>query len=253
MTSYGLAACVGFLLSFFLVSRRTQRQGWDPEIVVDLYLLCTVGAVVLARVFYVFTYPEPFLENPALIPQVWKGGITYYGSLVGMLLTSVAYCRYYKLPVGETIDLFSPYLALAHALGRVGCFLNGCCYGVATSLPWAVVFPQDRLHVARHPAQLYEAGLEFVNFLILDQLWRRGIRGGRVTLAWIALYALQRFMLEFLRGDTLTESYLFGTTFGQSVALAMAVVAVVGATRLRPYSEEDLARLAPPTEAAAAE
>ena len=241
-----MAACVGFLLSFFLISRRTRRQGWDPEIVVDLFLLCTVGAVGLARLFYVVTYPKPFLENPALIPQIWKGGITYYGSLVGMLASAWAYCKVYKLPVGETIDLFSPYLALAHSLGRVGCFLNGCCYGIATAVPWAVVFPQDRLHLARHPAQLYEAAFEFVNFLILDQLWRRGYRGGRVTLAWIAMYAAQRFAIEFVRGDTLSEQYIFGTTFGQSVALVMAVVAVVGAMRLGPYSEEELARLEPP-------
>lgn len=236
---------MGFLLSFFLVSRRTQGRGWDPEIVVDLYLLCTIGAVTLARIFYIATYPQPFLENPALIPQIWKGGITYYGSLVGMLSSAWAYCKIYELPVGEVIDLFSPYLALAHALGRVGCFLNGCCYGVAASVPWAVVFPQDKLHLPRHPAQLYEAALEFVNFLILDQLWRRGVRGGRVTLAWIALYALERFLLEFIRGDTLAESYLFGTTFGQTVAIGMAGVAIVGALRLRPYSEEELARLEP--------
>lgn len=189
------------------------------------------------------TYPEPFLANPALIPQIWKGGITYYGSLVGMLVSAWAYCKVYRLPVGETIDLFSPYLALAHSLGRVGCYFNGCCYGIATSVSWAVVFPQDRLHLPRHPAQLYEAGLEFVNFLILDQLWRRGFRGGRVTLVWIALYALERFFLEFLRGDTLAESYLFGTTFGQTVALGMGVVAILGTLRIRPYGEEELARL----------
>jgi phosphatidylglycerol:prolipoprotein diacylglycerol transferase len=244
---------VGFLLSFFLVSRRTKGRGWDPEIVVDLYLLCTVGAVLLARVFYVVTYPEPFLANPALIPQIWKGGITYYGSLVGMLASAWAYCKVYKLPVGEVIDLFSPYLALAHALGRLGCYLNGCCYGIASEVTWAVVFPQDRLQLARHPAQLYEAGFEFLNFLILDQMWRRGIRGGRVTLAWIALYAAQRFMLEFVRGDTLSESYLFGTTFGQTVAIGMTVVAVIGALRLRPYSEEELARLEPSKDAPEAE
>lgn len=243
ITSYGLAACIGFLLAFYLASARAEGEGWHPEIPIDCYLIGTILGIVLARLVYVGTYPESFLRDPLLVLQIWRGGITYYGSLVGAALGTLGYCLYHRLPVGEVTDLFSPFLALAHAIGRVGCFLNGCCYGVATELPWGVVFPQDRLHLHRHPTQIYESGLEFVNFLILDQLWRRGYRGGRVTLAWFCLYALQRFGLEFLRGDTLSESFLFGTSLGQTMALGFAVLALVLGLTRKPYPPEALERL----------
>jgi phosphatidylglycerol:prolipoprotein diacylglycerol transferase len=243
ITSYGLAACLGFLLAFFLASRRADKMGWDPEIPIDCYLIGTILGIVLARLLYVATYPKTFLADPLQILMIWRGGITYYGSLVGAALGTWGYCRYYRLPLGEVTDLFVPYLALAHTFGRIGCFLNGCCYGVATSVSWGVVFPQDRFQLHRHPTQLYESGLEFFNFLLLDQLWRRGYRGGRVTLVWFGIYAIERFFLEFLRGDTLTESFLFGTSLAQTMALAIAVLALGMAVWSKPYSEDELAQL----------
>lgn len=243
ITSYGLAACVGFLLAVVLTCRRAAREGWHPDLPVDVFLISTVGGVALTRIFYVVSYPAPFLQDPLLILQIWKGGITYYGGLLGAYLSAYGYCRWWGLPWGETADMFSPYLALAHAIGRVGCFLNGCCYGIATTVSWGLVFPGDRLGLHRHPTQLYEAGLEAINFLLLDLMWRRGLRGGRVTLTWFGLYALERFMLEFWRGDTLSEQYFLGTTFAQSTSLLVGLVCLVAATRVGPPDPEAVARL----------
>lgn len=240
ITSYGLMACLGFLISFVWISIRARSQGWDTEIILDMYLLCTVAAVVGARTMYVLTYPESFLQDPSLILQVWRGGLTYYGSAIGVFLTAFLYCRRFGYPVGETLDIYVPFLALAHALGRIGCFLNGCCYGLVTQASVGVVFPHIEDGLPRHPTQLYEAGLEFLNFLILNALWKRGIRGGRVTLAWFSIYAFERFALEFWRGDTVTESYLFGLSLAQSVALVFGVLSAAAAARLEVDPELDV-------------
>jgi phosphatidylglycerol:prolipoprotein diacylglycerol transferase len=237
------------LVAILLVTRRVARQGWDTEIPLDLFLVGTLGGVVLTRIFFVVTYPQPFLAEPWRVFRVWEGGITYYGGLLGTYLSGWTYCWYWRLPLGETADLFSPFLALGHGIGRVGCFLQGCCYGVPTSGSWGFVFPTDPEGLHRHPAQLYESGLEVANAVLLNWLWHRGHRGGRVTLTWFSLYALERFLLEFVRGDTQIERAALGLSFGQLTALGMAVACLLWARRLQPTTPEELDRFRPPEDA----
>lgn len=246
--SYGLCAALGMLLAILLVTRRVASLGWDTEIPLDLFLVGTMGGVVLTRAFFVVTYPDPFLAEPWRILRVWEGGITYYGGLLGTYLSGWTYCWYWRLPLGETADLFSPFLALGHGIGRVGCFLQGCCYGVPTAGGWGFVFPTDSQGLHRHPAQLYEAGLEFANALLLNWLWKRGHRGGKVTLTWFSLYAFERFVLEFFRGDTQIEAAAMGLTFAQITALVLGAVCLVWARRLKPTTEAELENFRAPDE-----
>ena len=118
------------------------------------------------------------------------------------------------------LDLFMPPLALAHAVGRIGCFLNGCCYGKPTALPWGVLFPPDILY--RHPTQLYEAAALAVIFLLLKRIERRSPPAGTVLLAYGLLYGAWRFLVEFLRADN--PPVLAGLTLFQLASLPLALL-----------------------------
>lgn len=227
-----MAVYLGYLISLLGPYRRAQGLGWNPQVVVEIALFSAASALVLTRLTFVATYPEGYLEDPARILRFWEGGVTYYGALLGALGGGWAYCRYHQLPFGEVCDLWAPFLAFSHGLGRLGCFAYGCCYGLPTDAPWGLVFHTDPLQVPRVPVQLVEASGELLTAALLERKWRRGERGGRVMLTWFGLYAGLRFGLEFFRGDTQDESFLFGLSLAQSTALLIAAACLVVTYRM---------------------
>lgn len=237
ITSFGLSSSLGTLLAFLCIDRRARDEGVDPEVIVDLFLVMLLSGFAGARLMYVVTYPAHFVENPLLILELWTGGLTFYGGLIGGSVGVFSYLKYWKLPVLSYFDLWMPFMALAHAFGRNGCFWNGCCYGVPTGSDWGWLFPTATGEPAlRHATQLYEAGGLFLLAIVLNRMWVAKVRGGRVLAAYLGLYACMRFVLEFFRGDTLSESFLFGTTLAQTTALGM-VAAVAVAWRFLPGGE----------------
>jgi phosphatidylglycerol:prolipoprotein diacylglycerol transferase len=160
---YGVMVALAFLAGLWTAGRRGMRAGIAAEKIVDLGPWAIVGAIVGSRVLYVISYwQEAFAGKPITeIFMVWKGGLVFYGGLIGASLACIAYVRLKKLPLWKVADILIPSLPLGCFFGRVGCFLNGCCYGRACNLPWAVRFPADNPlgppTTPVHPTQLYDA------------------------------------------------------------------------------------------------
>lgn len=203
---------LGFLAGLWTASRRGLREGIPAERVIDLGPWLIVGALVGARTLYVSSYwREQFAGKPFWeIFMIQHGGLVYYGGLIGASLACIIFVRLKKLPLWKVADLLAPSIALGHAFGRIGCLLNGCCYGRACSLPWAIHFPpgHETYPKAVHPTEIYESLLNFVLYAALAWLYRRKKFDGQVFGCYLVSYAVIRSFVEMFRGDY--PQYYFG-------------------------------------------
>ena len=218
--SWGALLALALVIISYFLHRKFLEQNINPEHLINLILLCTIFGIVGARLFYVFFYEWGYYSlHPLQI--IWQqgglAGLVWYGGLAGGLLAAIIYARHQQLNFWNLADLFAPYLALAYAIVRVGCFLNGCCYGKACALPWAVVFPAvDGL--PRHPTQLYSSFPNIIIFIVLWYLYPRRKWKGEVFVSYLVLYSIYRFVVEFFRENLLWGSLL---TISQCISLGV--------------------------------
>ena len=197
--SYGLMIALGFLAANALAARRAAAVGMDPARIQNIMLAALIAGLVGGRFAYVLLQWDLYRNNPVEILRLDHGGLVFFGGLAGGLIGGIWAIRRSGMPVLKTVDLLIPPLTVAHALGRVGCFLNGCCYGKLAHLPWGVWFPSEQ--VRRYPTQLYEMLALFGIFFLLKRLERRSPPPGMVLLIYGLSYGVWRFLVEFLRGD----------------------------------------------------
>lgn len=225
---YALAYIAGIVLGWLLIRRIVRRPGWtvEPALIDDLVLYVTLGVILGGRIGYVLFYQSGwYLSHPAEILQVWRGGMSFHGGLVGVILAIVLFARQHRVPVLEVADLAAAVAPLGLFLGRIANFINGELWGRPTDVPWAVVFPGAGPE-PRHPSQLYEAALEGLVLLAVVQYlaWRprRPEHAGRIGGAFLAGYALARMTVELFREPDAQLGFLLGgLTMGQLLSLPM--------------------------------
>jgi phosphatidylglycerol:prolipoprotein diacylglycerol transferase len=203
--TYGVLLAVGFLLAVFLAREEARRAGIDPNVILDLSFYILVGAILGSRLFYVLTNWPEFAGNPLDVLKFWRGGLVFYGGLIFASLIGTWYVRKYKLTFQKIADVAAPSIALGQAMGRLGCFSAGCCYGKPTTGFWAVTFRDPDslapLGVPLHPTQLYESAATFGIFLALISMRRLERFQGRLLWFYLLFYSTARFIIEFYRGD----------------------------------------------------
>lgn len=246
--SYGTMLIIGFLLALWrtmkVCERRmtTEPEGSprriSPDRVFDLGLLCLLFGLFGARLLYVLLDGKMFWKNPLSAFQLWEGGLSLHGSLIGGILTLAIYSWRKKLSLSVVGDLAAPTFFLAYAFGRIGCFLNGCCYGAVCNLPWAVRFPDEnhphQLTPPSHPIQLYATIVSLIVFAFLVRWENRPHRDGELFWGGIALYGIYRFSVEFLRvGATSTTIGSSMLTETHLISLLMIAAGGIGLLRLR--------------------
>lgn len=245
---YGILAAVAFVLAFGTASRRAPRAGIEGEEIFNLAPWIILGAVIGARVLYVISYwDKEFAGQPWYHVFNMRSGLVYYGGLIGASLGTIIYCARRKLALWRIADIFSPSVALGHAIGRIGCFMTGCCYGRECSLPWAVHFPKEHwTHgVGVHPTQLYESSLNFAFYVFLAWLFRRRKFDGQVFAIYLIGYSIIRAFTESFRGDY-TEFYFNGLlTPGQLVSIFIFFAGIALLLVLRRWKVPDPAPAAP--------
>lgn len=235
---YGILVAAGFLAGIWTASRRAPLSGISGERVADIGPWLILGAVVGARLFYVVSYwREQFAgEPPWEVFMIRKGGLVFYGGLVGASLAHIVYCRAKRLPLWKMADVLAPSIALGYAFGRLGCLANGCCYGKVCHLPWAIHFPvgHDTHPEAVHPAQLYESFAGLALYAGLAWLYRCKRFDGQVFGLYLVANGIVRFVVEFFRGDYAVH-YLGGwATPAHPIAIALIAVGLVLLAVLRP-------------------
>jgi phosphatidylglycerol:prolipoprotein diacylglycerol transferase len=235
LPTYGVLVATGVLVGLFMTAKIARRQGIDPEKVWNLGILVVLSAIIGAKVLYVINDWSFYASHPGEIfslSMLQTGGV-FYGALLAAIGVSIYYIRKHHLRWLQTADCFAPGIALGHAIGRLGCFAAGCCYGKPTAHFWGVVFRNPLaaawvgtpLNVPLEPTQLFESAVELVNFFILYWLIKRKTFDGQVMGAYMFLYGVARFFLEFIRDDPGRGSVFGGAMSGTQFISILLVLA----------------------------
>lgn len=249
---YGLAYSAGLLLGWLYIRRllstpqlwRDNTAPFKPERADDLLLFMTVGVILGGRLGSVLFYePGFYLKNPALIPQVWKGGMAFHGALIGTVIAIWLFSRWQKVPVLSAGDLCAAAVPLGLFFGRLANFINGELWGRPSSVPWAMVFP-DGGPAPRHPSQLYEASLEgLALFLLLRFLTHKRLAlksPGTVAGTFLAGYGIARSFCEFFREPDPLHAFSAGIfTPGIVYSIPMIIIGIWLVMRVRRADRAD--------------
>jgi phosphatidylglycerol---prolipoprotein diacylglyceryl transferase len=235
LPTYGFLVALGVFLGLIVASKLASGQGVDSEKAWNLGIIAILSAIIGAKVLLILIDWHYYMAHPREIFSMatWQAGGVFYGGLIAAVAASVWYIRRNRLPVLRTSDAFAPGIALGHVFGRFGCFSAGCCFGKPTNLPWGVKFTNPLantisgtpLNVRIHPTELYEALVELINFFILYWMIKHKKFEGQVIGAYLALYGVARFFLEFLRDDPGRGSVFGGAMSGTQLISIFMVIA----------------------------
>lgn len=190
---------MGMLMAFYLAVSTAPRQGLSKDTAVDLVFLLFITGVIGARIFYVWQHFEEYGPDLLKVFSIQEGGLVWYGGFICALAGGFVYAAVRKIPIERWLDFFAPIIPLAHASGRLGCFLNGCCFGKFTQSRLGVLLPGEG--AGRLPVQLYEFAYLVLLSAFLFVYSSKKPREGTVFMGYAAGYSAGRFFLEFLRGD----------------------------------------------------
>jgi len=234
--TYGVLLAIAFITGLWVASRQAKAAGLDPARVTDMAVYVLIAGLIGAKVLLVIVEWSYYAHNPRELLSILQSGGVFYGGLIGAFPVAWWYARKHALPPWRTADVLAPAVAIGQAIGRLGCFCAGCCYGRPADVPWAVTFRDayasrtvgTPLDTPLHPTEIYESLACLAIFFILAAMARRKRFDGQVTLAYVILYAVVRFVIEFYRGDAVRGSVFGGTlSTSQFIALLMVLAAAV--------------------------
>lgn len=236
--SYGTLLMLGFVAGVLLSRREARRLGLSAELPLDLGIWVLIGGVLCARALFVALNWSDFVPRPMEALYLWReGGLSFHGGLLGGAFAGMVFARRRGISFWTLADMSAPGLALGYGIARFGCFLNGCCYGAPTALPWGVRFPlwpdSQVATEPSHPTQIYAALGSF--FILAVLMAARGrLRGqGQLFLLYLMVYAPLRSAVEVLRNGYTARILLDGLTEAQVASALIFAAALAGFLRRR--------------------
>jgi phosphatidylglycerol---prolipoprotein diacylglyceryl transferase len=224
--TYGVLVALGFLAGLAVTLRLAKRSALPSEQITNLAIYCALGGIAGAKLFMFLFDWQYYWQNPSQILSLstLQAAGVFHGGFLAALVVAILYIRRQQLPAFQTVDCFAPGIALGHAIGRLGCFAAGCCWGRECDLPWAVRFHTDEaapvpLNVPLHPAQLYESFANLIIFGLLYRQFNRTHRPGEIFGWYLVLYSTARFIVEFFRNHE--QSLIAGLSLTQWIALCL--------------------------------
>ena len=239
--AFSVMLVLGAAAGVYLTVWRARRVGINPDSVYELAVWVLSGGFLGARLYFLAQHPES-VHSILDVFKVWQGGIVFYGCIMGGLVGTLIYWVRHPFPFLPMTDAVAPALAIGITLGRVGCYLNGCCFGSPCDLPWAVAFPAGSLPWLRHvdagwisagaahslpvhPKQLYAAGSGLILLVATTWFYRHRRRDGEVMALLMVGYPVTRFLMEFARGDA--SGWHFGLTISQYISLGLFALGLI--------------------------
>ena len=203
--TYGFFVATGLMLGISLALIQAKKEGYDSQKILDGVFYIILAGIIGSRIFYVIQNLASYKDSPLNVFKLWEGGLVFYGGFLLGIPVAWILIRRQGFSFLDFFDLFAPSMAIGQAVGRIGCFFAGCCYGLPTQLPWGVTFthPQSLAlkGIPLHPTQLYSSLACFIIFFILVS-FRKHIRfTGQLFCLYLILHSGSRFTIEFFRGD----------------------------------------------------
>lgn len=211
INSYGVMLALAFFSAVWFIIRRSRAENLPSDQMLNIAYIAIFGGVIGGRLSYVLMHLSDFAGDPLSTINPFQGerfgisGLNLYGGVILALIGLLIYVRWKKLPLLAVSDMFAPALGLGIGIGRIGCFLNGCCFGTPTDLPWAITYPVGSLpdyiygHQSIHPAQLYTAGYGWLLFFTLYWLLKRKRFDGQILALFFMFEAVFRHLIEYVR------------------------------------------------------
>jgi len=235
--TYGVLVALGVLFGLWISVRNSTKQGIKPENAWDFGIAIVLAGILGAKILYILVDWHTYAQNPREIfslATLQAGGV-FSGGLLAAFVAAAWFLRKHQMPALATCDAFSPGLAMGHAIGRLGCFAAGCCYGKPTHHFWGVTFTNPLanqlvgtpLNEALEPTQLFESAAELGIFLLLTWMFKRKKFDGQIFGSYLFLYGIARFFLEFLRDDPGRGS-VFGDVISGTQLIAIGLVLTGG-------------------------
>lgn len=245
ITSFGLMMFLSFVTGAWIMGKQLKRYGMNPEIAWDILAWVAIGGILGAKLYYLALHWQDLVADP-VGELTSRGGLVWYGGLIGGITALYFQIRPRpgkpRLPTAVIFDATAPALAISYAVGRMGCFLVGDDYGIYTDSPIGIAFPKgsppstagqlrlagdtgvpaglpDSAVVTVHPTQLYEISLALIMFLILWRLGRHKLKPGQLFAVFMVLYAIERFIIEFVRAKT--DRWVLGLSTSQLASIAL--------------------------------
>ncbi|MFQ5700418.1 MAG: prolipoprotein diacylglyceryl transferase [Acidobacteriota bacterium] len=233
LPTYGLLLAIGFLLALLVAIRQARREGVPSDIISDLWIISLLSGVLGAKLLLYLLDFRYYVQHPSAILSTLRSAGVWYGGLILAVAACLVAVRRRGLDAWLIGDILAPAIILGQAVGRLGCFAAGCCYGKPTGLAWAVTFTSKRaneitgvpLDVPLHPTQLYHSAANLLGFLILMTLAARKRFRGQVLLVYLIYYAVVRAILEIFRDDP--RGSFAGLSTSQLISIIVGLVAVV--------------------------
>jgi phosphatidylglycerol:prolipoprotein diacylglycerol transferase len=223
--TYGLLVAIGILVGLMVTVRTGRSMGISSQQVMDMGFMMIIIAIIGSRVMYILMNISYYRQHWVNMFKLWEGGLVFSGAIVGVILAMWWYARRHRLSLWKLGDLWVPGAAIGQGIGRIGCFMAGCCYGRPTDLKWSVVFSDPRslapLNVSLHPTQIYASLSNLVIFLILLLMLSRKKFDGQIFLWFLILHSTARLFIERFRGDEL------GRVLGSSMSVTQLLSTVI--------------------------
>jgi phosphatidylglycerol:prolipoprotein diacylglycerol transferase len=238
--TYGVLVALGFLAGLLITMRLATRAGLSADKVTNLAVYCAIAGVLGAKLFMFLFDWSYYWQNPGEIftmGTLQAAGV-FHGGFIAAMVVAFFYMRKHKLAVLPTMDIFAPGVAIGQAIGRLGCFAAGCCWGRECDLPWGVRFRSDfaapvPLDKPLHPVQLYESFCNFLLFALLYKLSARPHRPGKIIGLYLVIYSTVRFCVEFFRNHE--QALILNLSLTQWISLGLlGLGAVILATVKSP-------------------
>ena len=238
---YGIMVAIGFVCAVSMLMLNRKHARISSEQISDIALYGMISGILGARIFYVAEFWDQYRGNLPEIVRIDHGGLVFYGGFICAITMLLIYCRVKKLAVLNILDIFGPAMAIGHAFGRIGCFLNGCCFGKPSDISCAVRFPAGSAPAAAfpgqsvHPVQLYEAVFNLLLAAVLVLLLRKAkLKPGMIASIYLIAYGVARFLFEFLRGDH--KDFVFNLL---TPSQAICPIVVLAGIALMVYSKRN--------------
>tara|TARA_A100001015_G_scaffold63882_1_gene70508 strand:+ start:2753 stop:3511 length:759 start_codon:yes stop_codon:yes gene_type:complete len=222
--SYGVMLMTAFLSCYYLLNRELKKKGKDPEMASDAIFWAALGGILGAKLYYLLENYKLVIADP--VGMIFSGsGLVFWGGLAGGMIAVLSYLRYKNEDWIEWTDFISPLLILGYSIGRVGCTLVGCDYGLPTNLPWAMTFPNGAppTLIPVHPTQIYETLLGLIIFSILWNL-KYKLKKGYLFSLYMFLAGTERFFIEFIRTN---PKYFIGLSGAQIISILMITISLI--------------------------
>lgn len=232
---YGFIISIGAFIGAFIAVHLSKKTPLKTEDVLFSFLYAMLGVIIGGKLLYwaiefpnIWANKSFYYEHPEAIIHLFTGGFVFYGSFIGACIALIIYTRKFKVPLEPLIYIFTPAIPMMHAIGRVGCFSAGCCYGIPYDGPLHVIFKNSPIApsmIPLFPVQLFESGVNIIIFIVLLYFMRTIKNGFSLFGIYIIFYSMARFLLEFFRGD-LHRGFMFIFSTSQWISIGLFLIGV---------------------------